>query len=117
MALAALATETSRLKPRGYHLASKAQGRVEDRRIDGHGTMSSLKDLQSLVHEKFGIEESALDPNASMREKGFDSLTLVEFLFAIEDRFGISMSDEDANIDTLAQLAAAVDKLVAAKAA
>jgi len=79
--------------------------------------MSSLKELQELVHEKFGIEASALDPNASMREKGFDSLALVEFLFAIEDRFGISMSDEDSNVDTLAQLSTLVDKLVAAKAA
>jgi acyl carrier protein len=79
--------------------------------------MSSLKALQDLIHEKFGIEASALEPNASMREKGFDSLALVEFLFAIEDRFGISMSDEDSNIDTLAQLSAVVDKLVAAKPA
>ena len=79
--------------------------------------MSTLKELQDLVHEKFGIEASALDPNASMREKGFDSLALVEFLFAIEDRFGISMSDEDSNIDTLAQLSAVVDKLIEAKAA
>jgi len=79
--------------------------------------MSSLKQLQELVHEKFGIDEAALDPHASMREKGFDSLALVEFLFAIEDKFGISMSDEDSDIDTLAQLSAMVDKLVAAKAA
>ena len=79
--------------------------------------MSSLKELQDLVHEKFGIEASALDPNASMREKGFDSLALVEFLFAIEDRFGISMSDEDSTIDTLAQLSTVVDKLIAAKPA
>jgi acyl carrier protein len=77
--------------------------------------MSSLKELQDLVHEKFDIDATTLDPNASMREKGFDSLALVEFLFAIEDRFGISMSDEDSNIDTLAQLSALVDKLVAAK--
>ena len=77
--------------------------------------MSSLKELQDLVHEKFDIDAATLDPNASMREKGFDSLALVEFLFAIEDRFGISMSDEDSNVDTLAQLSLLVDKLVAAK--
>ena len=77
--------------------------------------MSSLKELQDLIHEKFDIDAATLDPNASMREKGFDSLALVEFLFAIEDRFGISMSDEDSNIDTLAQLSTLVDKLVAAK--
>ena len=77
--------------------------------------MSSLKELQDLVHEKFDIDAATLDPNASMREKGFDSLALVEFLFAIEDKFGISMSDEDSNIDTLTQLSLLVDKLVAAK--
>ena len=79
--------------------------------------MSSLKELQALIHEKFGIEASVLEPHASMREKGFDSLALVEFMFVIEDRFGISMSDEDSNIDTLAQLSAVVDRLIAAKAA
>ena len=49
--------------------------------------MSSLNELQSLIQEKYGIEPSALDPHASMREKGLDSLALVEFLFAVEDRF------------------------------
>ena len=52
-----------------------------------------------------------------MRDKGFDSLALVEFLFAIEDKFHISMRDEDSNIDTLAELAAVVDKLRAEQAA
>ncbi|REN20887.1 acyl carrier protein, partial [Mycobacterium tuberculosis] len=58
------------------------------------------------------------DPHASMRETGgLDSLALAEFLFAIEDHFGITMPDEDANIDTLAELAQLVDKVRAAKAA
>jgi len=73
--------------------------------------MSSLKELQDLIQEKFGLDAAELDPNASMREKGVDSLALVELLFAIEDHFGISMSDEDSSIDTLAELAAAVDKI------
>lgn len=79
--------------------------------------MSSLEALQTLIKDKFGIETADLDPNASMREKGFDSLALVEFLFAIEDHFHISMRDEDSNIDTLAQLAAAVDEIRAKQAA
>ncbi len=80
--------------------------------------MSSLKELQDLIHEKYGIEPSKLDPHASMRETGgLDSLALAEFLFAIEDHFGIVMPDEDANIDTLAELAVLVDKVRAEKAA
>jgi acyl carrier protein len=79
--------------------------------------MSSLKELQDLIHEKYGIEPASLDPNASMRERGIDSLALVEFVFEIEDRFGISVPDDDPNIDTLAQLAALVDKVRAQQAA
>lgn len=79
--------------------------------------MSSLKELQDLIHEKFGIDPAELGPQASLRDKGFDSLALVEFLFAIEDHFKISMSDEDSNIDTLAQLADAVDAIRAKQAA
>lgn len=78
--------------------------------------MSSLKELQDLIHEKYGIEATALDPQASMRDKGFDSLTLVEFVFAIEDHFSITMPDQDSNVDTLAELAAVVDRIRLAQA-
>jgi len=77
--------------------------------------MSSLKELQELIHEKYGIEQSALDPNASMREKGVDSLTLAEFLFTVEDHFHINMPDAGSNVDTLAELADVVDKTLASK--
>jgi acyl carrier protein len=78
-------------------------------------SQSSLKELQGLIHEKYGIDASALDPDTSMREKGFDSLALAEFVFAIEDRFGITMPDDDPDIDTLAELAAAVDRVRASQ--
>jgi acyl carrier protein len=78
--------------------------------------MSSLKELQALIQEKYGTEMAALDPNDSMREKGFDSLALVEFVFAIEDHFSITIPDNDPEIDTLAQLAALVDRVRAAQA-
>ena len=78
--------------------------------------MSSLKELQDLIQEKYGIEMAALDPHASLKEKGFDSLALVEFVFAIEDHFSITIPDGDPDVDTLAQLAAVVDKIRASKA-
>ena len=79
--------------------------------------MSSLHELQQLIHEKYGIDAASLDPDASMSEKGFDSLALVEFQFAVEDHFGISLPDDQTQIDTLAQLAAIVDKVRASQAA
>jgi acyl carrier protein len=81
---------------------------------EGVQAMSSLEEIQALIHKKYGIEPSALDPNASMRGHGIDSLTLVEFLFAVEDHYGISVPDKYSEVDTLAELAAAVDEIRAA---
>jgi len=79
--------------------------------------MSSLKELQDLIQEKYGIEHSSLDPNLSMREQGVDSLALAEFLFDVEDKFGISFPDTRADVDTLAGLAKIVDELRSSQAA
>lgn len=78
--------------------------------------MSSLPELQQLIQQKYGIEPSALDPNASMREHGIDSLALVEFLFEVEDKFKVSL-DAHPEIDTLAGLAQVIDRLRAAQTA
>ncbi len=79
--------------------------------------MSSLKELQDLIHEKYGLEGAALDPDASMKETGLDSLALAEFLFAVEDHFAISLPDDDPDIDSLRKLADLVDRVRAAKTA
>lgn len=79
--------------------------------------MSSLTELQDLIKEKYDIDPFTLDPNASMREHGIDSLALVEFLFDVEDKFGISFPDGRSDIDTLAALADLVDELRASQTA
>jgi acyl carrier protein len=73
--------------------------------------MSSLVEIQDLIQKKFGVEPSALDPQASLRGHGIDSLTLVEVLFAVEDHFHISMPEKYSDVDTLVALAAAVDEV------
>ncbi len=79
--------------------------------------MSSLKGLQDLIHEKYDIPMSELDPEASMRDKGLDSLALAEFIFAVEDHFHVVVPDDDPSIMSLGGLATVVDRLLAEKAA
>ncbi len=79
--------------------------------------MSCLKELQKLIQEKYDVEPDKLDVNGSMRAAGLDSLTMVEFLFAVEDHYGISLPDVPPEMDTLAELAVVVDGVLAAKAA
>ena len=78
--------------------------------------MSTLSEIQGLIHKKYGVYTVTLDACASLRGAGIDSLTLVEMLFAIEDHYGISVPEKYNAVDTLTELAAAVDEIRAEKA-
>jgi len=79
--------------------------------------MGSLQHLQDIIREKYNLEPSAFDPQQSMREQGLDSLAVAEFLFEVEDRLGIELPDETKDLETLAGLAALIDRMRAAQAA
>jgi acyl carrier protein len=79
--------------------------------------MSSLRELQDLIREKYQIEPAALDPHVSMREQGLDSLAVAEFLFEVEDKLGLQLPDLPDPVDTLASLAELVDRVRARQAA
>ena len=72
--------------------------------------MSSLGELQQLIHKKYGIEPAQLDPEQPMLEAGIDSLALVEFLFEVEEKFKVSL-DAYPDIQTLSALAQAIDEV------
>jgi len=78
--------------------------------------MNSLGELQQIIREKYDLDPAALDPHVSMREQGLDSLAVAEFLFEVEDRLQLTLSDGQ-QIDTLAGLAALIDRLRARQAA
>ena len=75
--------------------------------------MSSLKQLQDLIQEKYKIDPATLDPDASMLDQGVDSLALAEFLFDIEDHFGITFPDVRTDVNSLAGLARIIDEIKA----
>jgi acyl carrier protein len=72
---------------------------------------STLKELQDLMQEKYGLDASQVDPSTSLRASGVDSLALVEFIFDVEDRMGVTVPDDNPNMDTLAELADAIDRV------
>jgi acyl carrier protein len=78
-------------------------------------TMSSLTELQELVHKKYGLAPDVLDPDKPMVELGLDSLAIAEFLFEVEDHFAIRLTDDDPDVDTLRKLSVLVDQSIAAK--
>ena len=73
--------------------------------------MTTLDDLKQLIHEVFAIDPATLDPNTPLSEYGLDSLSLVELIFSIEERFDIDLPDSGQDVSSLAALAALIDDL------
>jgi len=55
----------------------------------------------------------SLDPTRPLDELNVDSLTVLEVMFDIEDKFGIKMPEERVPIRTVRDIADLVDRLVA----
>jgi len=73
--------------------------------------MNTIDQLTQLIHDKFDIDKSTLQPDLALSDHGLDSLALAELLFTIEEEFGIQFPDRPENIHTLAELATSIDQL------
>lgn len=57
--------------------------------------MDTLARIRKLAAKEFSIDPDGLDPKAPLDTLGIDSLSFIEFMFKIEDEFGVKVSDED----------------------
>ena len=80
--------------------------------------MTTLDRIKELAAKQFGSNVDAIDATVDVSMLGVDSLGFLEFMFTLEDAFGISIpTDAVAGVRTLQQLADAIDKLLAESAA
>lgn len=67
--------------------------------------MDTLARIKELAAKEFSVDPGGLDPNAPLDTLGIDSLSFIEFMFKVEEEFGVSVSDEELKgIKTLADL-------------
>ena len=81
---------------------------------------STFAAISSVLVENFHVDDAVIQPQAVLDQLGLDSLALMEFVFAVEDRFGVRIPEErldprQAGV-TLEQLATLLDEAVATKA-
>lgn len=80
--------------------------------------MNTLQTIKELVAKQSGTTPDRIDENASVDKLGIDSFGVLELLFELEDIAGVSIPREALPREgTLAQLAAALDGMIASKAA
>jgi acyl carrier protein len=82
-------------------------------------TSSTFATLTSVLVEQFHVDAATVGPQATLDQLGLDSLALMEFVFAVEDRFDVRIPEDrldprQAGV-TLEHLALLLDEAVAAK--
>ena len=75
--------------------------------------MSSLATIQRMMVEQFDLKLEQLTPSAELANLGVDSLSIVEFMFNLEDELSIKFGDERVDLKTVQDVANVVDQLVA----
>ena len=76
-----------------------------------------VRDIIAIIAEKKEIDPSSIALDTKLTDLGFDSFDVIEFIFAVEQRFDIDVpynpSDADAlEFDTVSQVVGAVEKVV-----
>ena len=73
-----------------------------------------LEKIQSMLAEALNVSIDKVTPEAKIVEDlGADSLDVVEMLSQLEDEYGIQIPDDEVeNLSTVADVAAALEKLV-----
>ncbi len=80
--------------------------------------MDTIERIKILAADQFGGDPMAIDADVPLEELGADSLGYLEFLFELEDDFGITIDQDEAKgIRTLRAVGALVDRLVEIKTA
>ena len=75
--------------------------------------MSTLQTIQRMMAEQFDLKEESLTPDAQLEALGLDSLSVIEFMFNLEDEFHVKLPDERVEIKTIQDIANIVERMVA----
>ena len=73
-------------------------------------------DICTAIAERFDVPIEKLVPEATMESLNIDSLSMIEFLFEMEDKLGINLSESREPLKTLGDIFNEIDKALQVKA-
>ena len=83
--------------------------------------MNTLERLREMLVDRFELDPASLRSDTDLSTLGLDSLSILEFLFEVEDEFHVNLSDPrtgnegTAKSRTLGDIAAELDALILAQ--
>jgi acyl carrier protein len=80
--------------------------------------MSTLDTLADILTGEYCIAREQIGPDATLKTLGLDSLSLLELMFKIEDRFNLKITgDTPTDLVTVSDVVRYIDSLLAENAA
>ncbi len=77
--------------------------------------MKSYDYIRQLLIDKFDVDADAIAPEATLESLGLDSLTMVELMFDISEKYDIEIPTDKLDFKTLGEAVALIDETVQAK--
>ena len=77
--------------------------------------MNSYDYIRQLLIDKFDVDANAIAPEATLESLGLDSLTMVELMFDISEKYDIEIPTDKLDFKTLGEAVALIDETVQAK--
>ena len=77
--------------------------------------MKSYDYIRQILIDKFDVDADAIAPEATLESLGLDSLTMVELMFDISEKYDIEIPTDKLDFKTLGEAVALVDETVQAK--
>jgi acyl carrier protein len=75
--------------------------------------MNTLRAVQQLLVDEFGLQNDQVAPETRFNELGVDSLAKMEFMLLLEDRFELALSELPVTVATVGGMAEQIDSLLA----
>lgn len=75
--------------------------------------MNTLERLQTLLINHYPLQREDLAPQARLEDLQIDSLGVMELFFSIEDEFHVKVPNDQVSLQTVGDVVAYIEKLVA----
>jgi len=72
-------------------------------------------DITAMIAQHFEIDIAKLSAETEIASLGIDSLSMIEFMFQMEEKFNIQMADTRAPLTTVADVVAEIESAIAAQ--
>lgn len=79
--------------------------------------MSTLATVQEMLVAEFELRAEQVAAESKLADLGIDSLATLEFLFKLEEKFELDLNSDPTPVETVADIASEVDRMLAKKAA